>query len=695
MKKQVIIIVSLALFFSYTTFAQETKTNDHKIKSVKTGIMNSTDKLLVKDSDANMLLEVNDEGTMGSITLPDTSTTLGSATNKLYNLSGALIWNGDTLSTSGVSAIDDLIDGKTLGGSVFLGSGAGAIDDGSDNKNTAVGFEALNSNTQGYYNTANGYRALFSNTQNYNTANGYEALYSNTTGFNNTANGYQALFSNTNLSNNTAIGYHALYSNTTGERNTATGSNALSSNTGGDYNTANGFLTLSSNMTGNRNTAAGAYSLQSNTVGDDNIATGYWALHSNTSGHSNIAIGYRALSGNIIGSNNIGIGYEANFYNQEGSDNTIIGVRAGYGTSPHNKSGNVFIGYRAGYNETGSNKLYIENSNSSTPLIGGDFSEDEIYLNGDVGINTSNPEGSFHIKDAGSTGPAIFLENATASEGDITWNSSEHLQVGTWDKSSDTFTERMRITSSGNVGIGTTSPSAELEVGGRIEVPNNDASEIAGSGSIEVGNSLRIDGNEIITNTDERLYLQHSNNGDLRVDNTTLVVDASADRVGIGTTSISYKLEVDGSAGKPGGGSWSNSSDIRLKDIKGDYVKGLEAINQLSPIRFRYKEDNPRGLPSDTDEIGFVAQEVRKSFPEAVSDGEDGYLDFNMHSINVAMVNAVKELSSQNKKLEYRINNLEDKNKELRNALVRNDKMLKQVLSTLGKNETRNVRVEK
>lgn len=116
--------------------------------------------------------------------------------------------------------------------------------------------------------------------------------------------------------------------------------------------------------------------------------------------------------------------------------------------------------------------------------------------------------------------------------------------------------------------------------------------------------------------------------------------------VGIGTLP-NYTLHVNGSAGKPGGGTWTNASDIRLKNVDGDYTRGLSDILRLRPIRFHYKPDNPRRLPSEDAEIGFSAQEVREVFPECVSEGRDGYLDFNMHAINVAMVNAMQELKEQ------------------------------------------------
>ncbi len=93
--------------------------------------------------------------------------------------------------------------------------------------NTAIGWDALYSNTTGNYNTATGAVALvFNTTGNNNTANGYEALDNNTTGSNNTGYGVAALSSNTTGNNNTAIGFDALPGNTTGSDNIVVGSNA-------------------------------------------------------------------------------------------------------------------------------------------------------------------------------------------------------------------------------------------------------------------------------------------------------------------------------------------------------------------------------------------------------------------------------------------------------------------------------------
>lgn len=111
----------------------------------------------------------------------------------------------------------------------------------------------------------------------------------------------------------------------------------------------------------------------------------------------------------------------------------------------------------------------------------------------------------------------------------------------------------------GKVGIGATDPADKLVVsGGRVEFTSTtDASGTSGSGVLEIANSLRLDGDEIITNSNSILYLQNGNNGDLRVDGSTFAVDASINRVGVGVTNPASTLEVAGDIRLSG-----NSSNI-------------------------------------------------------------------------------------------------------------------------------------
>ena len=186
------------------------------------------------------------------------------------------------------------------------------------------------------FNTKIGTEALKNNTIGYrNSVLGYQTLYSNIEGYGNAVLGYQVLHSNISGYHNSAFGYQALYLNTTGFLNTVLGKFALRKNTKGYYNVAVGAAVLRDNTTGRHNTAVGARTYSCNTTGHYNTAIGAEALDKCTTGYYNIG-----------------------------------------------------IGYRAGHNEMGSYKLYIDSSETTTPLIYGEFDNDLIAIYGNLGIGT-------------------------------------------------------------------------------------------------------------------------------------------------------------------------------------------------------------------------------------------------------------------------------------------------------------------
>ena len=75
-----------------------------------------------------------------------------------------------------------------------------------------------------------------------------------------------------------------------------------------------------------------------------------------------VAIGESAALNNS-GAGNVVVGTEAGFLNSSGRFNVAIGYRALRQNTTG--QGNVAIGYNAGFNETGSNKLYIDNTNTN------------------------------------------------------------------------------------------------------------------------------------------------------------------------------------------------------------------------------------------------------------------------------------------------------------------------------------------
>ncbi|WP_157765754.1 tail fiber domain-containing protein [Halobacteriovorax marinus] len=133
----------------------------------------------------------------------------------------------------------------------------------------------------------------------------------------------------------------------------------------------------------------------------DNLFLG----HSNTMGTSNTGVGITSLDALTTGNFNTSIGDGSLTANQSGSNNVAIGYNAG--ASNISGSGNVFLGNGAGENETGSNKLYIDNSNTATPLIQGDFSTDIVTINGKLKI-VDGTEGATKVLTSSADGTASW-----------------------------------------------------------------------------------------------------------------------------------------------------------------------------------------------------------------------------------------------------------------------------------------------
>jgi hypothetical protein len=223
----------------------------------------------------------------------------------------------------------------------------------------------------------------------------------------------------------TFYGTGAGANHTSGINNTFIGAYAGWANTSYSHNTCLGYYAGANCNAGQYNTFLGEYAGRTNTSGNNNIFVGVSAGYNTDTGSLNVGVGNASGLNNTNGSYNTFIGHRAGYQNSSGNNNTYLGYYSGYLNSTG--QGNVCMGYKAGYNETGSNKLYIDNSDTGDPLIYGEFDNDRVGVNGWFGVGTEAPSRPMHLQTTGLNG-CFLLErtdgatnymNATASFGNF------------------------------------------------------------------------------------------------------------------------------------------------------------------------------------------------------------------------------------------------------------------------------------
>ena len=379
------------------------------------------------------------------------------------------------------------------------------------------------------------------------------------------------------------------------------GANRILSNAGSS-NLFAGERAGESNINGSSNSFFGASAGRA-TTNSSNSFFGSMAGLSNTSGDSNAFFGTNSGASNLNGIQNAFFGTGAGFASTSGSGNAFFGQIAG---AASNGSRNTFIGGAAGRTNS---------SGSQNTAIGSDS---------DFGVGN--------------------LTNATAIGANAEVQTSNSLVLGS-------ITGVNGATANTRVGIGVAAPNTVLHIRG--DGPNGlGTGDLLIEGFGNVGSAISIRSNV----SREYSWIStasgaSSGAGRLAAFDVTagayrMVIDSTG-RVGIGTTSPDNLLTVNGTANKPGGGSWATFSDERLKNIEGAFTPGLNALMKLEPIRYKYKPGNPLELEFDTEHIGFSAQAVQKVIPEAVTTTDKGYLLLNNDPILWTMLNAVKEQQGQ------------------------------------------------
>ncbi len=310
----------------------------------------------------------------------------------------------------------------------------------------------------------------------------------------------------------------------------------------------------------------------------------------------------------IIGSGNVGIGTTSPIANLD-----IFKASGDAATSfTASSTAGVQMAWTMGVDLSDSGKFKI----ASSTLLG---LNDRFVIdgNGNVGIGTTGPGAKLDVSATNAVTAAtqsVFIRSSNSQAIDlgggigfggiytgtseIQWaniagrkengtdnNYSGYLQFATRANGGDN-TEKMRITSTGNVGIGTTTPWVTLAVAGRVALPNLSNN---GTGYYACINTAG-GGAEMATST-----------------------------TACGASSIKYKENV------------------------ADLSYGLEQVLKLRPVSFDWKKDF---MPQGTRQIGFIAEEVEKIVPEIIGYDRNGaVMNLDYAKLTSLIVNAVQEIA--------------------------------------------------
>ena len=425
----------------------------------------------------------------------------------------------------------------------------------------------------------------------------------------------------------------------------------------------------------------------------DNVAIGYQSMNALKNAQGNTALGLSALSENISGKYNTAIGYNAGSTLQA-DYNTYIGAGAGEKASG---SRNTAVGYQAGYNNSGSVNVFV-GANAGRTGSGS--------YNVGIGYDAlRSVSGDYNV--AIGTGALKNLTTGSYNTA-IGYNACQYVTTGSHKTcigynsgpGANTQTSYMSATGSWSRGqtvsdyLGSKTDNLERTyIGGR---PYN----YGGDAVMEIHN---------VGGTNSNLI----NNPGVK-SNTTTVINGNLIVRGRAMMTIGSKLwsfvEVDpkGSSAEHSMGYYSNnnigtilagnqqdytvcydtkvntgilpvklkggvcldstSSDRRLKNIGTRNLAGLKELNQLKIYDYTFKNDK-----SKHSQIGVMAQDLQKVFPNSVFEGPDGYLRIRWDEMFFASINAIKELDrkivslvNRATKVETQIAKLEQENISLK-----------------------------
>ena len=339
-----------------------------------------------------------------------------------------------------------------------------------------------------------------------------------------------------------------------------------------------------------------------------------------------------------------------------------------------------------------------------------------INTSQNVGIGTTSPSRKLDVSASSAAGSSIEIGNTNTQSSTLaaintTGTTYSYSGVGgstSWYYGSKTValgtdgaypiqfiangSERMRIDSSGNVGIGTTSPSSKLSIGtltetvpatytGVLKVQGSAQTTLESVGGIELpvagdGYSFKIqqlssggaalvfaNRNALATWT-ERMRIDSSGNvlvgtATNNSRNPRLALNGNSVTWSVGphssnSTFVVYNPSEAGVYLPSGNTAWVSTSDERLKNITGEITDAINKVSQLRAAEFTWKSDE-----SNKPQVGLIAQDVQTVLPEAISENDKEFLGVSYTDVIPLLVASIKEQQTIINELKARITALE------------------------------------
>ena len=331
-------------------------------------------------------------------------------------------------------------------------------------------------------------------------------------------------------------------------------------------------------------------------------------------------------------------------------------------------------------NVSATNVAYTGTLTGGTGVV--NIGSGQVYkdASGNVGIGTNNPDSVLHVDKSGVS--------ASLRIG-FTGASQNFYDADTQFFRSGNGTERMRIDSSGDVGIGTSSPNSKLHVYGSQTAVLSESS-INSDGAFRAKTTLAdfIFGAGIGTASNcWNLYdaatstelMRINSNGNVFFNNTTGSGKVNIQNASEGQLHLFYDATYSWRQGPNSGGSyviyrntdsvgvflawggtsWSSNSDERLKTNLKPIENAIDKVSTLRTVTGRYKTDS-----EDTSRVFLIAQDVQAVLPEAVNvqGDEQKTLGLSYTDMIPLLTAAIKEQQAIINDLKARIETLENKN---------------------------------